>query len=301
MTKMALSTFDQFKTLSTADAHVVSEAELHALQRTVLGIFDDVVSVCASAECEYVLGGGSALGGVRHRGFIPWDDDLDLNMRRADWTRFRSAFLERFGDRYAIYEPGRPSDYALAFPRIRLRGTRVVTREDLLAPNVEPGVFVDIFLFENVPDGGLLRRLHGLGSLALGFLYSCRKQFFERRLLRRWGLNGAAFRVKRTIGFFLAVLPLGCWTRLWDRWNRMCGNASSRFITCPVGRRHYFGELATRAEMAGSRQVDFEGRTACVPVGLEAYLTRLYGPDYMTPPPPEGQERHAVFAPLKLN
>ena len=53
--------------------------------------------------------------------------------------------------------------------------------------------------------------------------------------------------------------------------------------------------------MVGSRKIDFEGRSACVPVGLEAYLTRLYGPDYLTPPPPEKRERHVVFEPLKLS
>lgn len=297
---MSFSTFDSFKTLSVADAHRVTEDELRALQRTVLVVFDDVLSVCAATGCDYVLGGGSALGAVRHRGFIPWDDDLDLNMPRADWPRFRRAFVEKYGDKYAIYEPGEPADYALAFPRIRLRGTRVVTREDLLAPNVEPGAFIDVFLFESVPDNGVLRALHGLGSLAFGFLYSCRKQFFERRLLRRWGLNGAAFRMKRMLGFPLAVLPLGIWTRLWDRWNRLCAATTSRFVTCPVGRKHYFGELATRAEMVGTREIEFEGRIVHVPNGLEAYLTRLYGPDYMTPPPPERRERHVVFEPLVL-
>ena len=80
---MALSTFDSFKTLNAADAHTVSEEELHSLQQAVLGIFDDVVSVCVSVGCEYVLGGGSALGAARHQGFIPWDDDLDLNMNRG--------------------------------------------------------------------------------------------------------------------------------------------------------------------------------------------------------------------------
>ena len=297
---MSFSTFDSFKTLSVADAHRVTEDELRALQRTVLAVFDDVLSVCAATGCDYVLGGGSALGAARHRGFIPWDDDLDLNMPRADWPRFRRAFVEKYGDKYAIYEPGEPADYALAFPRIRLRGTRVVTREDLLAPNVEPGAFIDVFLFESVPDNVILRSLHGLGSLLFGFLYSCRKQFFERQLLRRWGLNGAAFRLKRMLGFFLAVLPLGNWTRLWDWWNKLCGNTSTRFVTCPVGRRHYFGELATRAEMAGSREIEFEGRVVHVPIGLEAYLTRLYGPGYMTPPPAEMRERHVVFEALAL-
>ena len=73
----------------------------HGISVLVL-FFDDVLSVCAATGCDYALGGGSVLGAVRHRGFIPWDDDLDLNMPRADWPRFRRAFVEKYGDKYAI-------------------------------------------------------------------------------------------------------------------------------------------------------------------------------------------------------
>jgi len=297
---MGLSTFDRFKTLRAAEAHALAPNELAALQRAVLEVLDDVAAVAEEVGADWSLGGGSALGAVRHRGFIPWDDDLDVNMPRADWRRFRDAFRARFGDRYAIYEPGEPENYALAFPRIRLRGTRVVTREDLLASDVEPGVFIDVFILENTFDSAALRWLHGVGSLALGFLYSCRKQFFDRRLLRRWGLNGAAFRVKRLVGGLLAFLPLGVWTRLWDAWNGICGNAESRFATFPVGRRHFFGELAPRQTLSRTVAVPFEDRTARCYADAGSYLTRLYGPDYLTPPPPERRERHVVFEPLRL-
>ena len=297
---MGLSTFDAFKRMAAAEAAPVEGDGLKRLQACLLTILDDVAAVCREEGIVWSLGGGSVLGAVRHRGFIPWDDDLDLNMPRGEWRRFRAAFLARFGEKYAIYEPGEPADYPLAFPRIRLRGTRVVTREDLLAANVEPGAFVDVFMLENTFDNPLLRRVHGCGSLLLGFCYSCRKQFHERRLLRRWGLNGGAFRFKRTVGCLLAVLSLGRWTRLWDRWNRLCRNGRSRWVTFPVGRRHFFGELALRSELGTTREAVFAGRSVPVPAKSEAYMTRLYGPNYMTPPPEADRERHVVFEPLAL-
>ena len=297
---MGLSTFDAFKRLETVAAIPLADEDLRRLQDCLLTILNDILSVCREEGIVWSLGGGSVLGAVRHQGFIPWDDDLDVNMPRSEWRRFRTAFLARFGEKYAIYEPGSPANYPLAFPRIRLRGTRVVTREDLQVPNVEPGAFVDVFMLENTFDNPLLRRLHGLGSLLLGFCYSCRKQFHERRLLRRWGLNGCAFRLKRLIGLPLAVLSLGVWTRLWDEWNRLCGNDRSRFVTFPVGRRHFFGELALRSELTEMRPGEFRGRTVNLPKGTERYLTRLYGSGYMTPPPESARERHVVFEPLVL-
>ena len=292
---MGLSTFDAFKRLEAADAIPLEGERLRDLQKCLLTILDDIVSVCREADIVWSLGGGSVLGAIRHQGFIPWDDDLDLNMPRGEWVRFRAAFLARFGEKYAIYEPGEPADYPLAFPRIRLRGSRVVTREDLLLNDIEPGAFIDVFMLESTFDNALLRGLHGFGSLLLGFCYSCRKQFAERKLLRRWGVNGAAFRLKRLIGLPLAVLSLGRWTRLWDCWNRLCGNSASRLVTFPVGRRHFFGELAPRSELAEMRLGEFCGRTVNLPKGTERYMTRLYGPDYMTPPPPEKREHHVVF------
>ena len=66
-------------------------------------------------------------------------------------------------------------------------------------------------------------------------------------------------------------------------------------MTYPVGRRHYFGELAPRAEQAPGAPRPFGVRTCPCAAGLEAYMARLYGADYMTPPPPERRERHVVF------
>ena len=292
---MGLSTFDAFKRLQVGGAIPLEGERLRSLQRCLLTILDDIVAVCAEENVRWTLGGGSVLGAIRHRGFIPWDDDLDLNMPRGEWTRFRKAFLARFGEKYAIYEPGSPADYPLAFPRIRLRGSRVVTREDLLLTDVEPGAFIDVFMLENTFDNAVLRVLHGFGSLLLGFCYSCRKQFAERKLLRRWGMNGVAFRAKRVLGLPLSVLSLGGWTRLWDRWNRLCENDASRLVTFPVGRRHFFGELAPRTELGESTAAEFEGRAVRIPEGAAAYMTRLYGPDYMTPPPESVRERHMVF------
>ena len=298
---MGLSTFDAYKHLEAEGAVPLEGERLAALQRRIVSILDDILVVARETGVRLILGGGTALGAARHGGFIPWDDDLDVNMPRADWPRFRDAFSTRFAEKYAIFEPGAPKSYGLCFPRIRLRGTSFVTREDLVDPPACPGVFVDVFLSEAAPDNPVLRRLHGLGSLALGFLYSCRKAFAERRWHRRWGLKGGAFRVKRIAGFFVAFASLGFWTRLWDWWNGLCRNESSRFVTYPVGRRHYFGELAPRAGLMPGEALDFEGRKCPCAASMKDYMTRLYGPDYMTPPPESDRERHVVFRPFFLD
>ena len=73
--------------------HRLTEEESRRLKQTLLEIYDDVSDFCERNRLVYMLGGGSALGAVRHRGFIPWDDDLDLLMPRADYDQFIRCLL----------------------------------------------------------------------------------------------------------------------------------------------------------------------------------------------------------------
>ena len=170
MSKLHLSTVDAFKHIHTQACVTLDDEQLLKLQRVLNKILKDIVTVCEQNDIRYTLGGGTALGAVRHHGFIPWDDDIDINMPRADYERFIPIFRQQFGDRYWIHTPLETKNYDLLLSRIRLKGTSVCTREDF--GNPESGAFVDLFIIENTFDNALLRTVHGIGCNGLGFLVS---------------------------------------------------------------------------------------------------------------------------------
>lgn len=296
---MKLSTVDAFKHIEKDDTNLEIKGEkLKALQAVLTEILHDIDVVCAKHNITYTLGGGSCLGAIRHEGFIPWDDDIDLNMPHSQFELFKKALFEEFPDKYWVHEPGATPGYILAFPRVRLKNTILRSREDYFIQD-ECGVYIDIFFIENTPNNPILRKLHGYGSMALGFAYSCRKlaaKAKENLALIKKGTDAyRVIRFKIILGRFLSFLTVEKWTSLWDRWNALVNDASSRFVTVPVGRKHYFGELHHRTTYFPTRKVKFDHLQIPVPNKVDKYLTALYGTDYMTPPSVDRQETHVVY------
>ena len=95
-----LNTSDRIRTAHIEGCVTLDEEQLKQLQSTLLSMLKDINSVMEENGIACSLGGGSVLGAVRHNGFIPWDDDIDINIPRSEFERFLPLFEERFGDRY---------------------------------------------------------------------------------------------------------------------------------------------------------------------------------------------------------
>lgn len=298
---MGLSTVNDFKHVDSEMCVYLDDEQLKELQATLLEILKDVIDICDSQQLTYTLGGGSALGAVRHRGFIPWDDDVDINMPRKDFDKFIPLFLQKYKEKYWVHTPETTKNYNLLLSRIRLKGTSVITREDF--QNDECGAFIDIFVIENTFNIALFRYLHGFGSLVLGFLQSCRKFYRDRKeLLQMCSKDKILVRkinLKITIGFFTALLSMETWTRIANNWNKICKNHKSENVVIPVGRKHFFGELYKRNDMCETKTLLFENVNARCPVQVEKYLETLYG-DYMELPKKEDIEKHVFIKPYYL-
>ena len=302
---MGLSTVSTFKTLNNRSSKLkkMTNDQLRELQKTLLGILDDIDNVCKKYNLNYHLTGGSCLGAVRHNGFIPWDDDIDIDMPRKDYTKFCEVFLKEMGDKYWLHTPEKTKKLGIAFARVRKKDTIFRSREDLQNEK-EAGVYIDIFIIENTFNFKPMRYIHGFLSLEFGFLLSCRNFYQNRKfyfdIIEDNKKVKRAFRMKTIIGFLLSFLSVDTMVRAWNNVNKMCKNDNSKYVVVPVGRNHFFGETYERSKFCVMIPHEFEGSQRQLPICIDydEYLKHMYG-DYMKIPKEEDRETH-IFLELKL-
>ena len=101
----------------------LTDDEIKKLRKTLLIAFQDFVNCCDKYDLKVILCGGSALGAVRHKGFIPWDDDMDVSMTRADFGRLKEVFEKELGDKYILSAPNYKNNARARFPMLLVKDT----------------------------------------------------------------------------------------------------------------------------------------------------------------------------------
>lgn len=276
---------------------ILKGEELVKLQNFMLGMLKDFKAVADKHDLTYSLSGGSVLGTIRHQGFIPWDDDIDINMPRAEYDRFEKIFEQEMGDKYELCTPKMGKNHGMALYQLKRKGTVYQSYNEL--SKEESGICMDIFVIENTYNNGLLRKLHGMICLAFGYALTCRKTYFDMPFLEPY-LEGSpelknAFEVKAKRGKLIRFIKLDTLSRWTIYWYSKCKNNSSKYVTIPSGRKHYFGELCDRSELCDVTDGVFAGETVKIPKRAEDYMKRLYGPNYMQIPPVEKRESHPIM------
>ncbi|WP_373219481.1 phosphorylcholine transferase LicD [Ruminococcus sp. 5_1_39BFAA] len=294
---MKLSTVSTFKKMNTDDERYIHlEGELlRKYQHSLIGIAQDVINVCEEENITYHLTGGSALGAVRHHGFIPWDDDMDIDMLGSDFDRFERAFLKKFGDKYWVHSY-KTVGYGMTVNRVRLKNSVFRGREDI--NNQECGFFIDVLRIENTYNNKVLRTLHGVLCMGMGLLLSCRN-FYDNRMLMLELANDnpqvkRVFKFKISLGRLVSFLPVNTWTRLTQACYGLCKNNNSEYVTVPAGRNHFFGEMYKRKDFVETAEMEFEGHIWKVPKCYDAYLIHMYG-NYMKIPEEKDREVHVLL------
>lgn len=252
-----------------------SQQNLRACQLKQLAILEEIDKICKRHKIEYWLDGGTLLGAVRHGGFIPWDDDIDIGMSLEDEKRFEEIAPKELPDWLYLQTP--QSDPGSKEPITKIRDCNslyIEQGDDFCLPYVK-GIFVDIFPFVDYPDipRSWIKTLTKGISKSYSILnhrhtYSLRSfaEFFY--FGGKYCLCSALWKV---VGLF---------------------GKKTRYSDVPFlnGRGISFDKKAVKP--LGT--IKFEGKEFPAPCNPDSYLTDLYG-DYMKIPPVEKREFHSIF------
>ena len=273
----------------------IKDGEREKLQLILIGMYKDILSFCSKNNWTPYLVGGSALGAVRHKGFIPWDDDLDIGMMRTEYDQFVDAFEKEYGDKYIVNAPGKGSQVKARFAKVIKKGT--LFKEFLTVPDdSQNGIFVDIFPIDNTPDSLFMRKIKGIKTDCLAYISSqvfcCyyHNQDYNKALKRTGSIN---YLVRTLIGRLFGVRNPDWWFKQYNN-SAKCEQNKTICCTIAAGRKHYFGEVIERAKIEPPRYVDFCGIKAPVFHDVEAYLSNMYG-NYMEIPPEDKREKHYIM------
>ena len=243
---------------------------LHQIEREMLKV---LIKVCSENGLRYFLLGGSCLGAVRHGGFIPWDDDIDVGLPREDYDKLM-GLSDQFPSYYFLQNMDSDPEYMLCFAKLRDSRTTYIEKS-IRNWKINHGVYIDIFPLDHYTDRG-------------GFFFRCRDRVLKSRV-------AAEFTVERkwSAKFLLNLTKVLCpdahvAASKRDRWIR---SARKGEMVANYGGAWGHKETMPRAWFGEGKEILFEGLNVRIPENSDAYLTQLYG-DYMTPPPPEKRVGH---------
>lgn len=253
----------------------MKELSLDQIHSRLLEIMKDIDAFCRANDIRYSLAFGTLLGAVRHGGFIPWDDDVDIIMPRPDFERFVKEYNSPLF--HCLYNTrGEEEFYALGFAKVcDPRTSKFVCRK--VESDFKYGVSVDVFPLDAVPEDPEEQHefMHKL-------IHYHRRLYFRHKHFP----HGSP------------ILLAEAHLHSYDYWWKKCQDLAAKYdydstplIAHILGSQTY--ESVHRKDLFDTlRDIPFEGAPMLAFADTDAYLTQVFGPDYMTPPPVEARSGH---------
>jgi len=271
----------KWKGSALSKEYILSPDELRSLQMVLLEMLLELDRICKLRNIKYCIFAGTMLGAVRHGGFIPWDDDLDVAMMRAEYIKLRDACKNDLDEsRFFFQDNTTDPHYRWGYGRIRRKNSEFV-RVGQEHMKMHTGIFLDIFPLDGVPEFAPLRGMHN---------FYC---FILRKLLyAEAGRKTGKTALTRAWYSLLNKVP-HTWTfrRVYKLTTKWKSSRLVRHLGFPQPKGRVYGFNRVWFEVVSD--VGFEGYFFPGNLDYDSFLTYHYG-DYMQIPPSEKRHWHPV-------
>ncbi|MBE6510356.1 MAG: LicD family protein [Methanobrevibacter millerae] len=248
-------------------------------------ILKDFIKICEENNLNYYMYAGSLLGAVRHNGFIPWDDDLDVIMFRDDFEKFKKIFITSKNDKYELLCNETHEDYFHLLAKLMIKNTKF---EEHWVSQVDfhIGINMDIFVLDDLAEGNFKRNY----QLKKSFLYN---KLLIMSKLKLDDLPPATKLATHTGHYILNLFRIKPSTL-----NRRClnflrkyRNPDAEYVFDISATAEEYPQIFRRDDFKDIKKIKFEDIEVNIPSGYDNILTSLYG-DYMQLPPEEDRYNH---------
>lgn len=255
--------------------------QLTQLKNIELEMLDELVRICDANGINYFLSGGTCLGAARHKGFIPWDDDIDVGMLREDYDRFAKVCKTELRNSFVFQDMGTEPSCGLVFGKIRKNGT---VYSEIYSSHIamSQGVWIDIFPYDRVSNdpSERVKQYRKVSLLKNLYIVKCGYKFPQNKS----EIQKAAYYVAKAMCLFI---PQNWIISKIDKAMRTYNQDESCRYAMPFGGA-YSIEVETEelARLQALTPIEFEGKQYKTFADWDGYLTKHYG-DYMQLPPKE--------------
>ncbi|MCR4874150.1 MAG: LicD family protein [Clostridia bacterium] len=254
-------------------------SDIKEIRKILLEIASEIKQICEENKLRFFMSGGTLLGAVRHKGFIPWDDDIDFHMPRPDYEKFIQIYNSKPRTNILHCQETNPN-YLYSYAKLAKGNTLLI--EKGCHSGVEMGVYIDIFPIEGVGDTveGALELMNKI-DMPIKLLMSYRMDAYRKHVSLKKNLQVVAAKIMAKFYGFKKLSNTV--NTLAQTYNYDESKYIASFID-EVGERRIYPKEAYDEVV----YLDFEDMKLPAPAGYDMVLTKFYG-DYMTLPPKEKQ------------
>lgn len=262
------------------------DINIQKLKKCEIEIIKKVHKICIENNLKYYMVCGTLLGAVRHKGIIPWDDDIDIGMYREDYNKLISIIKKEYSDIFFIQTPYTDKYYIRYIAKIRLKGTELV-EEKLARNNSERGVYIDIFPLDHIrKTGGFELALRG----------KIVRMYFAYKSIRYDAFAGN--NKKELLGKILK--PLICLisdnliNKILEWACQKDNNKKCLYTTNFASHYKWKKQLFENTAYGEGILLPFEDTELYAPTDYKKILTQIFGKNYMELPPEEKRVHHKI-------